>query len=122
MTSVRSLHSGLPSSLSSKLARSAHFDELTGPLPPLAIPATLQDSLMARLDRFAPVKEVAQIGAVIGRELSCTTAWPWASPKPSTERRWRRSIQRFCSEVFKSILPRRGHGSEASRPPGRTLI
>jgi predicted ATPase len=44
--------------------------ELTGPLPPLAIPATLQDSLMARLDRLAPVKEVAQIGAVIGREFS----------------------------------------------------
>jgi predicted ATPase len=44
--------------------------ELTGPLPPLAIPSTLQDSLMARLDRFAPVKEVAQIGAVIGREFS----------------------------------------------------
>jgi predicted ATPase len=44
--------------------------ELTAPLPPLAIPWTLQDSLMARLDRFAPVKEVAQIGAVIGREFS----------------------------------------------------
>ena len=43
---------------------------LTGPLPPLAVPATLQDSLMARLDRLAPVKEVAQIGAVIGREFS----------------------------------------------------
>jgi predicted ATPase len=42
---------------------------LTGPLPPLAIPATLRDSLMARLDRLAPVKEVAQIGAVIGREF-----------------------------------------------------
>ena len=35
---------------------------LAGPLPPLAIPATLQDSLMARLDRLAPVKEVAQVG------------------------------------------------------------
>src|SRR4029079_16175577 len=35
---------------------------LDSPLPPLAIPATLQDSLMARLDRLAPVKEVAQIG------------------------------------------------------------
>src|SRR5262245_4761804 len=44
--------------------------ELTGPLPPRAIPTTLYDSLMARLDRFAPVKEVAQIGAVIGREFS----------------------------------------------------
>ena len=32
----------------------------------LAIPVTLRDSLMARLDRFMPVKEVAQIGAAIG--------------------------------------------------------
>jgi class 3 adenylate cyclase/predicted ATPase len=46
-----------------------HF-ELSGPLPPLAIPATLHDSLMARLDRLAPVKEIAQIAAVIGREFS----------------------------------------------------
>ena len=41
-----------------------------GPLPPFAIPATLQDSLAARLDRLAPVKEVAQIGAAIGRRFS----------------------------------------------------
>src|SRR6266436_6966374 len=39
-------------------------------LTPLAIPATLQDSLMARLDRLSPVKETAQIGATIGREFS----------------------------------------------------
>jgi class 3 adenylate cyclase/tetratricopeptide (TPR) repeat protein len=45
---------------------------LDSPLPPLAIPATLQDSLMARLDRLAPVKEVAQIGAAIGRDFSYT--------------------------------------------------
>ena len=43
---------------------------LDGPLPPLAIPTTLQGSLVARLDRLAPVKDVAQIGAVIGREFS----------------------------------------------------
>jgi class 3 adenylate cyclase/tetratricopeptide (TPR) repeat protein len=43
---------------------------LEGPLPPFAIPATLQDSLMARLDRLAPVKELSQIGATIGREFS----------------------------------------------------
>jgi predicted ATPase/class 3 adenylate cyclase len=43
---------------------------LLGPLPPLAIPATLHDSLTARLDRLVPVKEVAQIGAAIGREFS----------------------------------------------------
>ena len=39
-------------------------------LTPLAIPSTLHDSLMARLDRLAPVKEIAQIGASIGREFS----------------------------------------------------
>jgi predicted ATPase len=38
--------------------------------PPLAIPSTLHDSLMARLDRLAPVREIAQIGAVLGREFS----------------------------------------------------
>src|SRR5262245_569726 len=43
---------------------------LRGPLPPLAIPTTLQDSLMPRLDRLAPVKEVAQLGAAIGRQFS----------------------------------------------------
>jgi tetratricopeptide (TPR) repeat protein len=36
----------------------------------LSIPASLQASLMARLDRLGPAKEVAQIGAVIGREFS----------------------------------------------------
>ena len=44
--------------------------ELAGPLPQLALPSTLHDSLLARLDRLAPVKEIAQIGAVIGREFS----------------------------------------------------
>jgi DNA-binding winged helix-turn-helix (wHTH) protein/tetratricopeptide (TPR) repeat protein len=44
-----------------------HRYALQGPLPPLAIPATLHDSLMARLDRLGPVKAVAQLGATIGR-------------------------------------------------------
>jgi class 3 adenylate cyclase/predicted ATPase len=39
-------------------------------LTPLAIPSTLHDSLTARLDRLSPVKEIAQIGAAIGREFS----------------------------------------------------
>ena len=43
---------------------------LSHPLPPMAIPTTLHASLMARLDRLAPVREVAQIGAVVGREFS----------------------------------------------------
>ncbi|MEH2536584.1 hypothetical protein [Bradyrhizobium sp. AZCC 1699] len=42
---------------------------LEGPLPSLAIPTTLQASLMARLDRLSPVRDVAQIGAVAGREF-----------------------------------------------------
>jgi class 3 adenylate cyclase/predicted ATPase len=43
---------------------------LEHPLPSLAIPTTLHDSLIARLDRFAPIREVAQIGAVVGRSFS----------------------------------------------------
>jgi predicted ATPase len=49
--------------------REEHY-ALTGPLPPLAIPATLHDSLMARLDRLATVKSLAQLGATLGREFS----------------------------------------------------
>src|SRR5262249_9767999 len=44
--------------------------EYVGRAGSLAIPLTLRDSLMARLDRFTPVKEIAQIGAAIGREFS----------------------------------------------------
>src|SRR5712691_11291802 len=44
--------------------------KLAGPLPPLAIPATLQDSLMARLGRLEQVKAVGQLGAVLGRTFS----------------------------------------------------
>jgi predicted ATPase len=40
------------------------------PSPALAVPASLHASLMARLDRLGPAKEVAQIGATIGREFS----------------------------------------------------
>src|SRR5262249_2207951 len=43
---------------------------LDGPLPSLTVPTTLQASLVARLDRLATAKEVAQIGAAIGREFS----------------------------------------------------
>jgi predicted ATPase len=50
-------------------ARNGHY-VLEHPLPSLAIPTTLHDSLIARLDRFAPVREVAQIGAVVGRSFS----------------------------------------------------
>ena len=52
------------------LQEGAERYELTGPLPPLAIPGTLHDSLMARLDRLAAVKAMAQLGATLGREFS----------------------------------------------------
>jgi class 3 adenylate cyclase len=42
------------------------------PSPALAVPASLHASLMARLDRLGSAKEVAQIGAAIGREFSHT--------------------------------------------------
>ena len=50
-------------------AVNSHY-ELTRPLSALAIPATLHDSLMARLDRLAEAKAVAQWGATLGREFS----------------------------------------------------
>jgi class 3 adenylate cyclase/tetratricopeptide (TPR) repeat protein len=49
---------------------------LDGPLPLLAIPSSLHDSFMARLDRMAPVKDVAQVGAAIGREFSARLLAP----------------------------------------------
>jgi class 3 adenylate cyclase/tetratricopeptide (TPR) repeat protein len=52
------------------LVEDAEGYRLEGPLPQLAIPATLQDSLMSRLDRLAPVREIGQIGAAIGRDFS----------------------------------------------------
>jgi class 3 adenylate cyclase/predicted ATPase len=43
---------------------------LAGPMGPLAIPTSLQASLLARLDRLAATREVAQIGAALGRSFS----------------------------------------------------
>jgi predicted ATPase len=42
----------------------------TGPVAPLAIPTSLHASLLARLDRLAPTRELAQIGAALGRQFS----------------------------------------------------
>ena len=43
---------------------------MAGPLPPFAIPTSLHASLLARLDRLAPAREVAQIAAALGRQFS----------------------------------------------------
>lgn len=51
---------------------------LSGSLSQIAIPSSLHDSLMARLDRLGPVKEVAQLAAVIGRVFEQELlAWVW---------------------------------------------
>jgi tetratricopeptide (TPR) repeat protein len=67
--------------------RAAAVLAAASPLPNLAIPATLHASLIARLDRLGPVaKEVAQIGAVIGREFSYELIRPVAQrPEPDLE-------------------------------------
>jgi predicted ATPase/class 3 adenylate cyclase len=57
---------------------------LTGPLPPIAIPTTLQASLLARLDRLSDVCEVVQIASAIGREFSFDILAA-VSGKPSTK-------------------------------------
>jgi predicted ATPase len=55
---------------SALLREEADHYALTGPLSAVTIPATLQDSLLARLDRLPTMREVAQIGAVLGREFA----------------------------------------------------
>ncbi|UQA57665.1 protein kinase domain-containing protein [Polyangium aurulentum] len=49
--------------------RGDHY-ELEGPLPPLTIPATLRESLTARLDNLGKAKRTAQLAATLGREFT----------------------------------------------------
>ena len=65
---------------SGQLSEAGERWEYAGRARTLAIPLTLRDSLMARLDRYAPVKEIAQIGAAIGREFSYELIAAVASP------------------------------------------
>ena len=81
---------------------------LTGPLPPLAIPATLQDALMARLDRLAAVKEVAQLGAVLGREFAYALVRAVAPLEEST-------LQQSLAQLVEAeLLYQRGHPPQAT--------
>jgi class 3 adenylate cyclase/predicted ATPase len=52
------------------VAESGDRYEATGPLEPVAIPTSLHASLLARLDRLPPVREVAQIAGALGRQFS----------------------------------------------------
>ncbi len=58
----------------------------------LTIPATLQDSLMARLDQLGEAKELAQIGSVIGREFTAAMLRAVAPDHPDTEG----GLRRLC--------------------------
>jgi tetratricopeptide (TPR) repeat protein len=55
---------------SSVLEDAGEWFQLTGPLSSLSIPNTLQDSLMARLDRLGGAREIAQLASIIGREFT----------------------------------------------------
>ena len=87
--------------------------ELDGPLPDLAISATLQDSLMARLDRLSSVKEVAQIGACIGREFSYELL---ASVSPLGDNDLRDALQQLVvgGLIFAPGNPRPGPATASS--------
>jgi tetratricopeptide (TPR) repeat protein len=52
------------------VAETAEGYVATGPVTPFAIPTSLHASLLARLDRLAPTRELAQIGAALGRSFS----------------------------------------------------
>jgi predicted ATPase len=89
--------------------------ELRGPLPPLAIPATLQDSLMARLDRLATVKALAQLAATLGREfpydlLQAVAPWDEATLEQdlhqlvAAEFLYQRGVPPQATYVFKHAL------------------
>jgi predicted ATPase len=97
--------------LESDLLRSVngHY-ELTKPLPSLAIPATLHDSLMARLDRLPEVLEVAQLGAVLGREFAYEILKALTTIEESTLQ------ERLAQLVAAELLYQRG------RPPRAKYI
>ncbi len=64
--------------------------ELIAPMPAMAVPATLHDSLMARLDRLGTAKRLAQLGSVIGREfaldlLRAVTSWEDAAIREAVD-------------------------------------
>lgn len=82
--------------------------ELDGPLSALAVPATLHDSLMARLDRLHGVKEVAQTAAVIGRAFDHVTLAA-LSPLPAAE-----LVGALDRLVGAELVFRRGAGAEAT--------
>jgi predicted ATPase len=104
----------------------------SAPALTLAVPASLHASLMARLDRLGPAKEVAQIGAVIGREFSHALLAAAAS-KPQAELAsaldqlvqsgllFRQGMPPHASYLFKHALVQDTAYSTLLREPRRAL-
>ena len=99
------------------LAEQADHYSLTGPLPPLAIPVTLHDSLLARLDRLGAAKGLAQLGATLGREFPYGMVQAVAPWEEETLRRglrqlveaellYQRGVPPLATYIFKHALIR----------------
>jgi predicted ATPase len=102
------------------------------PPPALAVPASLHASLMARLDRLGPAKEMAQIGAVIGREfshaeLAAVARKPEATLRSALDRLiqagllFRTGIPPQATYLFKHSLVRDAAYGTLLREPRRAL-
>ena len=102
------------------------------PSPSLAVPASLHASLMARLDRLGPAKEVAQIGAAIGREfshplLAAVVSKPEAALQSSLDRLvkagllFRQGMPPHVTYLFKHALVQDAAYGTLLRDPRRTL-
>jgi class 3 adenylate cyclase/predicted ATPase len=102
------------------------------PSPALAVPASLHASLMARLDRLGPGKELAQIGAAIGREfshpmLTAVVRKPEAELQTALDRLigagllLRRGDAPYATYFFKHVLVRDAAYSTLLREPRRAL-
>ena len=89
---------------------------MAGPLPSFAIPTSLHESLLARLDRLGRVKETAQLGAALGREFSYKLLAA-VSQVPENE------LQAALDQLTKAALIfRRGHPPYASYTFKHALI
>ena len=101
------------------------------PSPGLAVPASLHASLMARLDRLGPAKEIAQIGAVIGREFSHALSPRWhagesqscvgAGPLIEAGLLFRQGVPPHATYLFKHALVQDAAYGTLLREPRRVL-
>jgi class 3 adenylate cyclase/predicted ATPase len=82
--------------------------QLVSPISSLAIPSSLQDSLMSRLDRLGPNKELAQLSATLGREFSYNLLKAVAKPAETLFE------NRLAHLVYSELLYQRGIPPEAS--------